>query len=99
MRLPKSKQIFPKVKPQRRQDDSFYHNTHWRKLRDYYIKSHPLCEECKRKGRVRKATEVDHITPISDGGSRYNTANLQALCKSCHSRKTMKEINKKRYKE
>ena len=36
------------------------------------------------------ATEVDHIVPKSAGGTDAMD-NLQALCKSCHSRKTAKE--------
>jgi len=36
-------------------------------------------------------TEVDHIIPRQDGGDN-SRENLQSLCKSCHSRKTAKEI-------
>ena len=35
----------------------------WRKLRGWYIRAHPLCEECKRQGRITQATDVDHIVP------------------------------------
>lgn len=38
------------------------------------------------------ATEVDHITPMEQGGDPYDPANLQALCKRHHSRKTMREV-------
>ena len=37
------------------------------------------------------ATEVDHILPIEDGGAMYDEANLQALCKPHHSRKTARD--------
>jgi 5-methylcytosine-specific restriction protein A len=53
---------------------------------------HPLCEECKRNGRLTPATVVDHITPHK--GNRelfWDESNWQALCKSCHDRKTAKE--------
>lgn len=30
---------------------------------------------------------VDHIIPLSAGGKKYNTENLQTLCKICHSDK------------
>lgn len=42
------------------------------------------------RGEVVVATEVDHIVPKRLGG-RDEIENLQALCKSCHSRKTMME--------
>jgi len=53
---------------------------------------HPLCEECKRNGRLTPAVVVDHIIPHK--GNRelfWNEKNWQALCKSCHDRKTAKE--------
>jgi 5-methylcytosine-specific restriction protein A len=47
----------------------------------------PFCVACQRVGRVALATDVDHIVPLSAGGT--NAAdNLQPLCHSCHSRKT-----------
>lgn len=59
----------------------------WKRIRDRYIKAHPLCEECKRNGRIKAAEEVHHILPLSKGGGN-ETSNLMALCKSCHSRIT-----------
>jgi len=35
--------------------------------------------------------EIDHITPIHDGGESFNWDNLQGLCKPCHLKKTGKE--------
>lgn len=62
----------------------------WRKIRNAYIQSHPLCEHCQARGRVTPAQEVDHIIPLEDGGT-HDEANLQALCKPCHSSKTARE--------
>jgi len=59
----------------------------WKRIRDRYIKAHPLCEECERNGRIKTAEEVHHIQPLSKGGGN-ETTNLMALCKSCHSRIT-----------
>lgn len=59
----------------------------WKRIRDRYIKAHPLCEECERNGRIKAAEEVHHIQPLSKGGGN-ETSNLMALCKSCHSRIT-----------
>lgn len=43
------------------------------------------CQACGRLG-----DEVDHIVPLSKGGTDVLT-NLQVLCKFCHSRKTASE--------
>lgn len=66
-----------------------YNNTEWRKLRDIYIKEHPLCEDCLDKGKVVPAEDVHHIrSPFQNGECNkallldYN--NLKALCKECH---------------
>ena len=59
----------------------------WKRIRDRYIKSHPLCEECEKQGRLTPAEEVHHILPLSKGGGNEKS-NLMALCKPCHSRIT-----------
>lgn len=54
------------------------------------------CQECKRQGRLTLAgarkgdAHVDHIVPKSRGGTD-DPANLETLCRSCHSRKTATE--------
>lgn len=35
--------------------------------------------------------EVDHITPVADGGHPFDPGNLQTLCDKCHQKKTSKE--------
>lgn len=68
------------------------YNGAWRRARAAFLMDHPLCEECRREGRLTPATVVDHITPHK--GNRelfWNEKNWQALCKSCHDRKTAKE--------
>jgi len=67
------------------------YDARWQRLRLAFLSAHPLCAHCMRDGVLRQATEVDHIRRISDGGARLDQANLQALCKSCHSRKTATE--------
>ena len=59
----------------------------WKRIRDRYIKAHPLCEECQKQGKLTPAEEVHHILPLSKGGGNEKS-NLMALCKSCHSRIT-----------
>lgn len=57
----------------------------WRQLRARHLAHHPLCEFCRRLGRVEPATVVDHVTPHR--GSEvlfWDEQNLQSLCKLCH---------------
>ena len=42
-------------------------------------------------GCTRQAQEVDHITPITLGGSLLDPHNGQAVCKACHAVKTRVE--------
>jgi 5-methylcytosine-specific restriction protein A len=49
-----------------------------------------VLSQCHAEGRVTAAQHVDHVVPREQGGSD-DWANLQALCASCHSRKTALE--------
>lgn len=62
----------------------------WKRIRDRYISTHPLCEECKKNGRLTPTEEVHHIVPLSKGGT-HAVDNLMSLCTSCHSTITAKE--------
>ena len=75
---------------------SFYNSKRWRALRNYFIQKFPLCNICKRKGITKGAQCVDHIKPISMGGSMVDQKNLQSLCNSCHAIKSGKESAEKR---
>jgi 5-methylcytosine-specific restriction protein A len=68
----------------------------WRKLSKLYLKSHPLCTECNRHGKLTPATEVHHIIPIAHGGTG-DFSNLMPLCKICHSKITGSYIKKYDY--
>ncbi|HEL3259255.1 HNH endonuclease signature motif containing protein [Stenotrophomonas maltophilia] len=60
----------------------------WRRIRAVVLAREPLCRCCAGQGRVRAATEVDHI----DGDDGNNAdSNLQPLCRPCHSAKTARE--------
>ncbi len=50
------------------------------------------CQRCSRTG-VR--LYADHIREIKDGGARLDLANGQALCPSCHTRKTNAERDRR----
>ena len=66
-----------------------YKSYRWRRLREDYLIENPECVMC---GRI--ATVVDHIKPITQGGSIWRWDNLQSLCKYCHNSKTAKESNR-----
>ena len=78
----------------RRRTDGFYQTARWRKLRHYVLSREPLCRdpfgEHAEWSEVVVATEVDHIVPRRVRPDlELAIENLQALCKRCHSRKTM----------
>lgn len=52
----------------------------WKKIRDAYVASHPLCELCLKHGRYVVAEEVHHKKPLAEGGT-HAWNNLIALCK------------------
>ena len=62
-----------------------YASSEWKRIRARFLAAHPLCEQCRKEGRLTKATEVHHILPLRRGGT-HDESNLMALCKPCHSR-------------
>lgn len=76
-----------------KEEQAFYTSGRWRKVRSLKLSADPLCEECKRQGRIKEASMVDHIVPIKKGGARLDMDNLQSLCRPCHNRKTATEHN------
>ena len=57
--------------------------------RENFLQKHPLCEECRKDGRLTPATVVDHIIPHrGDSKLFWDEHNWQPLCKDCHDRKT-----------
>lgn len=70
----------PDVPKTKRPSKRAYNTTKWQKLRKRFLAIHPVCSACDQP-----STEVDHI----DGNPKNNALeNLQAFCKSCHSKKT-----------
>ena len=49
------------------------------------------CAICKEVPAVL----VDHINELKDGGLAYSIDNLQSLCQSCHTKKTLDVANKR----
>lgn len=75
-----------------RQDrQKVYQSAKWKKLRQAKLMANPLCEVCLANGIIKPAIDVHHIDSFMNytGNKRlqlaYDYANLQSLCKECHS--------------
>jgi 5-methylcytosine-specific restriction endonuclease McrA len=64
-----------------------YDSLRWRRLRKQKLNANPLCEY-KLACTLARATEVDHVVPIEDGGDAFDWDNLKSTCKACHLLKT-----------
>ena len=66
-----------------------YQSAAWRNLRRQFLAENPQCVVCGAAARI-----ADHVVPHrGDKRLFYDAENLQALCVSCHSRKTLRENN------
>lgn len=80
--------------PLNRPNRSGAYSYKWQKRSKAYLKRNPLCVRCESLDRATSATEVDHVRPHKGVLSEelfWNEDNWQALCKSCHSKKTNRE--------
>ena len=89
--------------PAQRRESAEWHDLYllpiWKdKLRPGQLIREPFCRECWQLRRERvPATDVDHIVPHrGDMDLFLDPDNLESLCHSCHSRKTMEERNLRR---
>lgn len=74
-----------------RRSNAIYKTNRWRSLRLKVLnRDGHRCQACGKAGWL----EVDHRQPIARGGDPWDMANLQALCRHCHSRKTYGENHK-----
>ena len=102
--MPTIKKLPPKKREQERNWNTetrllrrqAYNNTAWRKLRNSYLKLHPLCENCLKEGKVVPAEDVHHKrSPFQKGEINWTllmeVENLQSLCKECHGKEHAKE--------
>lgn len=66
-----------------------YASARWKKARKIYLANNPICAMCG----ADTAKHVDHIEQVySDNEAKFWDANnRQALCVSCHSKKTARE--------
>lgn len=68
-----------------------YNSREWYRLRrQVLLRDSYQCQTCGRVCANKGEAHVDHITPKARGGAD-EPSNLQTLCASCHSRKTLRE--------
>ncbi|MBD2792030.1 HNH endonuclease signature motif containing protein [Xenorhabdus szentirmaii] len=67
------------------------YSNRWGRYRLYYLKVNPLCVHCLPQGIYTPAIIVDHIIPIQGDADVlfWPASNHQALCQTCHNRKTV----------
>lgn len=85
-------------------DKAFYDSTQWKSVRNAYISTHPLCEECLKRGLYNPAEHVHHKvwlnkTNVNNPDISLNPSNLISVCIECHNKIHSGTINKQlRYK-
>lgn len=72
-----------------------YYSARWARLRLVVLaRDNGLCQECLRAGRTTPGNQIDHIARAEENQELFwRTDNLQTLCSTCHSRKTIAETN------
>ena len=72
----------------------YYGDKRWKQLREWQIRTHPLCQDCLFEGRSVPAEEVHHIRAFGDGKTEeekwsllLDPLNTVSLCKKCHSKR------------
>lgn len=70
-----------------------YQTRRWKNLRKQILDKEPLCRLCSARGLSVAAYAIDHIIRHSglEDPLAFDTENLQPLCVSCHSKKTLAE--------
>lgn len=72
-----------------------YKTTRWKQLRATQLLMQPFCADCAKRGERVRASDVDHIKDHKGNKALfYDAGNLQSLCHSCHSRKTLTELQR-----
>ena len=69
----------------------YYQDRRWKHLRDWYMSTHLICEDCMFEGKSVPAQECHHRVPFSyfteeqdKIAALLDDTNIVALCKPCH---------------
>jgi 5-methylcytosine-specific restriction protein A len=76
-----------------KEEGRIYDRRRWALLRRKRLSLNSICQACGDE----LARDVDHVVPIEQGGAPFDLANTQALCGSCHSKKTNREVRERSY--
>ena len=68
-----------------------YGQTRWRAISAIQLSKHPLCQRCHVFNVTTIADHADHIIPHRGDMELFWKGQLQSLCVSCHSYKTVQE--------
>lgn len=72
----------------------FFMRTDWQRVRlVVYERDGHYCMKCN-KYLMRNEFTVDHIMPVSKGGSEWHLENLQLMCEKCNKSKSAKYSKK-----
>ena len=70
---------------------TLYDTKQWKRLRNWYIMHHPLCEIHLKYGISKPAQDVHHMIPWSLGKTEdeqrklcFDEYNLLSVCRACH---------------
>lgn len=63
---------------------SLYRTPRWQEIRREQLSRFPLCEPCRRQGRVTAATTVHHKVPHRGNASLFFAGPFESHCKVCH---------------
>ena len=76
---------------------SFYDKPAWKRLQRAFLAQNPNCAECWRHGQLVPAVHVHHTRGMgADLELAFDQDYLESLCKSCHSRIHMREVNERK---
>jgi 5-methylcytosine-specific restriction protein A len=89
----------------RKRNHLFYISKQWLAIRNQHVNQQPLCQTCKRNGKIVEATQVHHLESLNTAWfKRLDPENLESICDACHMVETLKEqgkyfeVNKKEVK-
>lgn len=81
----------PQGSERHQERQKYYQNPMWIKLRNAYIKEHPLCQRCLLMNRVTPSRDCHHLVSFMKGKTEteklvllLNENNIVALCRDCH---------------